>query len=646
MLPSLALSVRRLSPAAAAASLVAVFAALTAAPAHADIAWSACGTPQGFQCARVAVPLDHAGSTSDALSLKVLRAAASSNPERSAVISLAGGPGQAATPLATDFAATLAPALATRDLIVFDQRGTGESNPLTCGAFNSSSSSSITSLAGQCASQLGPKRRFFTTNDSADDIEDLRVAGGYDKLVIYGVSYGTKVALAYAAKYPARVEKLVLDSVVTPEGPDPLQRSTFAAIRPVLAELCSRSACRGVTSSATGDLRKVVKKLARSDIRGRYVRPNGRIGGGSFTRDDLLSVLVAGDLNPTLRAELPAALNSATKKDYWPITRLVARLAGLTAMQAEDEGVNTALYAATTCEEVPFPWNRDADARTRDGQLRAAINGISPSAFLPFDRATAAASSLLGLCEGWPNAGPAPAVNATLPPAQTLILDGNADLRTPLSDAMAVGTRISGSTTVGIPYTGHSVLGSEISEEDCAKRAVQQFFAGQAVSQCTNVDNLFAPVPRAPTSLGKAPTVRGASGKLGRTVAAVLLTIDDVRRQVIGTSIDLGRTPNAVGGLRGGRTSVSGGTQRLQNVRYIPDVRVSGTIRSNGAGTVTVRGGGALSGTLKLGAGQNTVRGRLGGRRVRLSFGSSSSTRAQDPTIDEVLRYWKLRHAG
>lgn len=648
MLPSLALHRRRLSPAAFAAFFAAVVSGIAATPALADVAWRACGQPQGFQCGRVAVPLDYTGASTGAVALNVTRTVAANNPERSAVVALAGGPGQAAVPLSTDFASTLAPALATRDLLVFDQRGTGQSSPLTCGAFSSNSASSLTTLAGRCASQLGANRRFFTTNDSAQDIESLRVAAGYEKLVIYGVSYGTKVALAYAAAYPQRVERLVLDSVVTPEGPDPLQRSTFGAIKRVLGELCSRNACRGVTTSATSDLRRVVRQLARADLRGSYVAPNARIRSGTFDRDALLSVLVAGDLNPTMRAELPAALRSATRGDRWPLTRLVARTAGLTASQAPDEGVNTALYAATTCEELAFPWAREADARTRVGQLRAALNGLSPNAFLPFDRATAAASTLLQLCEGWPTPLPAPAVNGNLPPAATLLLNGNADLRTPLEDAQAVGARISGSQTVGVPYTGHSVLGSEFSDEDCAKRAVQQFFGGQPVSQCTNTANLFSPVPRAPTSLRSTPTVRGVSGVRSRTIAAVLLTATDVRRQVIGATLDFGRSPRAVGGLRGGRATVSGGTQRLQNVRYVPGVRVSGTVRSNGNASLRVRGGGAASGTVTISSGGRVIVARVGGRRSRIVLGNSSSLRADLalPDTERLLRHHALRHAG
>ena len=130
-----------------------------------------------------------------------------------------------------------------------DQRGTGQSSPLTCPALSTPSArSSLLEAGARCAGQLGAKRGLFRTADSVADIEALREQAGYARLTIFAVSYGTKVALAYAAAHPDRVERLVLDSVVTPDGPDVLQHSTFAAIPRVLGELCAGNACQGITA--------------------------------------------------------------------------------------------------------------------------------------------------------------------------------------------------------------------------------------------------------------------------------------------------------------------------------------------------------------------------------------------------------------
>ena len=77
-----------------------------------------------------------------------------------------------------------------------------------------------------------------------DDIDAVRRAVGVDKITLFGVSYGTKVALGYAAKYPQHVERLVLDSVVEPSGPGPFSEESFAAVPRVLRNLCL-SGCEG-----------------------------------------------------------------------------------------------------------------------------------------------------------------------------------------------------------------------------------------------------------------------------------------------------------------------------------------------------------------------------------------------------------------
>ena len=159
------------------------------------------------------------------------------------MVGLAGGPGQAAIPFASKLAQNIAPALATRDLLVFDQRGTGSS-----GELRSALARARLDRRRTCAAAIGPSRGFYRTAESVEDIEAIRAGRRLRKLVLYGISYGTKVAEAYAAKYPANVEALVLDSVVPPEGPDVFDRSTLQPRRP--ARCASSAARRAAAGSA------------------------------------------------------------------------------------------------------------------------------------------------------------------------------------------------------------------------------------------------------------------------------------------------------------------------------------------------------------------------------------------------------------
>jgi pimeloyl-ACP methyl ester carboxylesterase len=282
--------------------------------ARAAIPWEACPTA-GYQCAKVDVPLDRSGAVPGAVSLSVSRLPASSNPTNTAVVALAGGPGQAALPLTEDFATTLKPEIADKDLLVFDQRGTGLSGALDCTALHRRQS--LLKVASRCATELGAGRGFYRTSDSVEDIEALRVAGGYSKLVLFGVSYGTKVALAYAAAHPDAVAALVLDSVVLPEGPDPFQRSTLTGAPRVLRDLCAGTACQGATDNVTRDLKSLATKLRTSSLKGKVVLSSGRRTRLAMGQGDLLAILLAGDLNPTLRAELPGSMRAALRGDGW-----------------------------------------------------------------------------------------------------------------------------------------------------------------------------------------------------------------------------------------------------------------------------------------------------------------------------------------
>jgi len=607
-----------------------------AAGARADtIAFSPCASRAGFECGTLNVPLDRSGAVPGVVSLAITRAVASSNPQHKALVTLAGGPGQAAVPLAEDFAAAMGAGLGDRDLLVFDQRGTGSSGPLQCTALLPGHSTGVAAADAQrCAQQLGPRRGFYTTSQSVDDIEAIRQAAGYDKLTIYGVSYGTKVAAQYAARYPSHVDGLILDSVVRPDGPDPFHRSTFAATRRVLDELCENNDCKGITSNPTDELTRIVTRLSQHRLRGTVVNGHGRKLKMSMDDLDMLQVALGGDLNPTLRAELPSSVHSALHGDRTPLLRLAARAEGLNeinGLQAPVGGDSDALFATTRCEESLFPWDRNADPTTRAGQATAAAKALSAASVRPFNRGIALRGELIPLCVGWPVASPAPAATGPLPQVPTLILEGQADLRTPLEDGQAVANEIPGATVVAIPHTGHSVLGSDLS--DCGTNAVAAFFAGRQPAACAPTQNLFFPTPVAPTKLSRVPGHTRSS----KTVNAVAASLDDVRRHFIGDAVAAGHSPRSgsrVGGLRGGSARYTNSGIVLKRLAYVPRVAVSGLYRlsATASTTLTVSGSGAPNGRITFHP-DGSVTGRLGGKTLKLK---ASAARAR------TQRQWPL----
>ena len=161
------------------------------------------------------------------------------------------------------------------------------------------------------------------------------------------------------------MEALLLDSVVPPDGPEPFSIPTFQAIGSVLDELCSNRACTGITSNPVADIASLTARLRKRALSGSVYDGSGHRHAATLKESGLLGILEAGDLNPALRALLPAAVRSALHNDPDPLLRLQLLAEGLIpnrpsghTAEESSEQIDEALFVTTTCEESPFPWQR------------------------------------------------------------------------------------------------------------------------------------------------------------------------------------------------------------------------------------------------------------------------------------------------
>ncbi len=607
---------------ACAIALAAAVLGASAPQAGADIAFTPCPKGNNFACGKLAVPLDPSGAVPGTITLAIRRHRAAVGEARSAIVALAGGPGQEAIPFAEQFAELLGPIAATRDLIVFDQRGIGLSHALKCPALKGRAGlSPSTGVVAACASQLGPTRGFYSTADSVADIEAIRRAGGYEKLVLYGTSYGTKLAEMYARAYPQHVEALVLDSVVPPAGPDPFERPTFQALPRVLRSICDGHACRGVTPDPIADLRRLLSRMHDRLLRVRAIGPEGHVQHAPASPQTLLNVLLLGDFSGPLRAAFVTAARSAALGDLAPLGRL---LETVPSEESGGEGFDEPLYFATSCEDEDFPWSRAATAPARIAQAHASAQALGPAAFAPFSARDAIGLSDVPQCAGWPYATPFQAQPpAQLPAIPTLILSGAEDLRTPTAGAREVAASIPGSHLLLVPMVGHSVLGSDPS--GCAERALQALFSGHAIVACKRgaTPLRLRPEPAPPRSLAAVSPQRGYPGLTGRTIHALGLAIGDLGRQLALTleaSISdeqlLSLTALRTGGLRSGWAELGNGGVGFHDYSFVPGMTISGAIHAESA-DLRIGGAAAAHGTLRLGA-HHTLVGILDGRSVHL----------------------------
>ncbi len=629
--------------------LVAV--ALTALPvasSEAAISFEPCVRGSEIECGDLQVPIDRAGAVPGAVKLHVERLKARGT-RTGALITLAGGPGQSATPFLIDWAGTFFAAGRNRDLVVFDQRGTGLSGALRCPQLKvpvSRTPVGQAERAAACAQALGSRRAFYTTRDSVEDLEAVRQAIGVEKIAIFGVSYGTKLALAYAARYPDRVERLVLDSVVEPTGPGAFSQESIAAIPRVLRTLCLKG-CEDITRDPVADVAALVQRMrTRGFVYGPLVSAQGRRHRARIGSVRLLDLLFAGDFDPNVRAHFPGAVRSALAGDAAPLLRLALR-AERGARPAPVEFLSDALYAATTCEEGPLGWERSTPVAARVAAAEAALRALPTAALYPFDRTTALFSSpTVQLCARWPSAAAAPAIqDGPYPAVPTLVLAGEDDLRTPLEGARRIAARIPGASLMPVSEMGHSVLDGF--PRTCGLRTVDDFFSNRPLRRCLPRAREFPPVPMAPGSLSAVPPQSGLRGRPGRTVAAVSLTLIDALDQVFSAALIASADQDVlhVGGLRAGYARAGLRSLELHGMEFVRGVRISGRLLlSRGArGVLRVTGRAAARGRLVFRS-DGSVSGRLGGKRVRVSaVVAAGRLESRAWRVSEALSRWDAR---
>lgn len=615
----------------AACGVLAAVALLAVACGSASAAARPCPREKGFLCETVTVPLDHTGAVPGTIPLHY---AVQPGRRTGVLLALTGGPGQNGIPFGGGFADQLAPALRDHRLLVMDQRGTGRSHVLDCPEAQGLNGlqTYFPETAASCARRLGPQRDHFSTADTADDIEAIRQRLGVDKIEIYGVSYGTWVAQQYARRYPAHVERLILDSVVPPDD-DPYDLRVTEAIPRVLRGLCAHGACRGITTDPFADLTAVVQRIQTQGNLHGVVRD---LGGGrrevTFSQFDMLAMLVGTDLNPWMRLRLPGALAAARAGDVVPLLRLRRDAAG-PPMGLGD--LSAGLFIATTCSDTPLPYSLSEPVGGRAAKAAAALAALPAQAFAPFDRPTVDRSSAPQICLQWPPAPPAAAPAGPLPDVPTLILSGRDDLRTPLEGARTVAAQLPHSTLVAVVGSGHDVLGSD--ETGCVTTALARFTRGRTVgTPCRGrTDEMdLAPVP--PRSLGDVPRAAGVAGDRGRVAYAAVATVGDARTSA-NEALYAGWNDPAGAGLRAGHFDIVptgiGDVLAFHDVVYVPGVRVRGAVFSSQGvftGRLDVTGPHGMSGTLILDRGR--LHGRLGGRRIRVSANALKRARVARDT--------------
>lgn len=578
-----------------------------------------CKVDASFGCGSVRVPLDHSGRTPGTVSLAV--AAQREYPKDAGLlIALSGGPGQNSVDAMSSFAISLEPMLRRYRLVLVDQRGTGLSGALNCPELQRVKGLDEFSQQAvqRCAKRIGPRRAFYRTADSVDDLESLRKAFGAKKVAVMGISYGTWVAQEYARTYPRRTDSLVLDSVVGPEPTDAFAIDGYKQLPRVFRELCRRGRCKSAAPDFPGEVNRLAETLGRGPLSGTAFDHRGRRQEVSYRAQHQFFFLVtSGDLNPFMQARMPGAVWAANRGDLGPLLRLKRMGDGPPSKLRE---FSWALSVATGCLDASMPYSFAQSPAERLRRSESALAAIPPDSYAPWTTKTVRDTSYADDCMLWPTDTRPPVPRRPLPEVRALLLVGRLDMRTPVEDALRVKALLPRGEIVTVPGNGHDQVDSD--QTGCVAKALERFTARRKVGNpCKGTTNLLPPIPRAPRTLSEIAPPKRIPGDRGRVLLAAVRAVEDARFSGL-EALFSGFLPRG-GGLRGGSFSATDafdGRLTLRDYSYVPGVRVNGQVRIDGNDVRgRVRVSGRMSGVLDLRS-TRSVSGTLGGRGVSWSL--------------------------
>lgn len=425
-----------------------------------------------------------------ALDIAVLPATGSSNVvEADPLFLLAGGPGQAATEVYPLAAYLFEEVNRTRDIVLMDQRGTGEESGFVCENLSDESlpddlpDEAAVGLLDECRVTLEARADLtqYTTDRFIEDLEAARVALDYDTINLYGASYGSRAALAYMRRHPEVIRAAVLDAVAGPELV--LFRDMPRDGQRALDLLFERCAADAACHDAFPNLRAEYDELlARLETPQPIAVPHPLTNEPlefTLTRDRLGQYVFNILYSAEFQSLLPLLIHHAHETgDFTPLIIQALSIGGSASLY-------TGLLYAVACAE---------DAPLIDPEEAAAIQ--AETSFGSFTR------NFLAICDNWPRAVVAADLRQPLQSdIPTLLLSGGSDPVTPPDYAEAAAAALSNSRHLVVPGYGHGVLAV-----GCMPRLVAQFIRdGRAADLDTACLDELKPPPFFVTFAGPEP---------------------------------------------------------------------------------------------------------------------------------------------
>jgi len=568
-----------------------------------------CGSSKLAWCTTINVPYDYGHPAAGTIKLGFEWFPATSGTATGTILAVQGGPGYATTDYAAAYRATFLPLLTTRNLLLVNLRGTGNSSSFTCKALqNWTLANGIRAYAvdtGKCGWQLNHTRRLkgsnryvqgsdlYTTAIAARDVAVLLTRLRTGKVDLYGDSYGTFFGQVFTSRYARMLRSVTLDAAYPVSQRDPWYPRTILTARHAFNIACRRSvACeRAAPGSSWARIGIFASYLRAHPVIGKTMDPYCDVLTEAVGVDQLIELVnIAGEDEGVYRELDPAIRAVMADHDDAPLLRLAA-MEIYTGNSGPANQFNDGSYQATTCLDYPQPFSYSVSPAGRQEQYDVAVAALPKHLFAPFTvhEWVTEPQEEFDACLDWPappksvrpiNQTPTPYAPKTLP---VLVLSGDLDSLTTPFEGREVAKDM-GPSARWILIHNDVHINAMDDTFGCASGLVRQFIADPAGLKAMNA-----------TCARHTPEVR-VLGSFPRTLAAVTAAgpVAGNRASVTGRRLAADGTA-AVGdaiwnwyygdgvhgfGLRGGTVSFSGPATatviRFHSVRWTADTAASG----------------------------------------------------------------------
>ena len=419
------------------------------------------------------VPENRANPQSNLIELAFVRFKSTAKNPGPPIVYLAGGPGGSGIFTAKGSRFPLFMAMREiADVIAFDQRGTGFSKP-NLGCFDRLSlpldvaptrEAAIKELRESSRSCIEYWRDIqrvdlngYNTNESADDLEDLRKALGANQISLWSISYGTHLAFATMRRHPKSIYRAILAGTEGPDHTYKLPSNIQKHLEDLAASIKADPAIGKEVPDFLGLMKSVFDRLDAQPETVEITDPQTKLKVKVIVNKFVMQFIVANNIGTTVTARFPALFYRAAKGDFTNPAQVW--------LEQTRSGIGSAMSYMMDCASGQTAERRERIAREAKGTLLEDIFNF------PFP----------DVCEEWKAADLGDAFRAPLrSDVPVLFISGSLDARTPVSNAEEY--------RVGFPNSTHIIIEGAVHSDPLflssprIKDGMMEFLRGQPVT--------------------------------------------------------------------------------------------------------------------------------------------------------------------